>query len=76
MGYPDDIIIFIKSKEEHLEHLKKIFQKLREYGLKMKREKCDFSKKHLQYLDHLVLEQGFKPLPEKIHTRENINPGI
>ena len=31
----------------------------------MKREKCDFFKKHLQYLGHLVSEEGFKPLPEK-----------
>ena len=62
MGYLDDIIIFSRTEEEHLEHLEKIFRKLREYGLKMKREKCDFFKKHLQYLGHLVLEEGFKPL--------------
>ena len=53
MGYLDDIIIFSKTEEEHLEHLEKIFKKLREYGLKMKREKCNFFKKHLQYLGHL-----------------------
>ena len=54
MGYLDDIIIFSKPEGEHLEHLEKIFWKLREYGLKMKREKCYFFKKHLQYLGHLV----------------------
>ena len=54
MGYCDHIIIFSKTEVEHIEHLEKIFQKLREYGLKMKREKCDFFKKHLQYLGHLV----------------------
>ena len=31
MGYLDDIIIFSRTEEEHLEHLQKIFQKLREY---------------------------------------------
>ena len=54
MGYLDHIIIFSRT-EEHLEHLEKIFRKLREYGLKMKREKCNFFKKHLQYLGHLAL---------------------
>ena len=54
MGYHDDIIIFSKSEEEHLDHLEKIFQKLREYRLEMKRKKCDFFKKHLQYLGHLA----------------------
>ena len=38
MGYLDNIIIFSRTEEEHLEHLEKIFQKLREYRLKMKRE--------------------------------------
>ena len=60
MKYLDNIVIFSRTEEEHLEHLEKIFQKLREYGLKMKREKCDFFKKHLQYLGHLVSEEGFK----------------
>ena len=45
MAYLDNIIIFSRTKEEHLEHLENIFWKLREYGLKMKREKCDFLQK-------------------------------
>ena len=72
MGYLDDIIIFSRTEEEHLEHLEKIFQKLREYRLKMKREKCDFFKKHLQYLGHLVSEEGFEPVLEKIKTIKNM----
>ena len=74
MGYLDDIIIFSRSEEEHLEHLEKIFQKLREYRLKMKREKCDFFKKHLQYLGHLVSQEGFKLLLEKIKSIRNMPP--
>ena len=72
MGYLDDIIIFSRTEEEHLEHLEKIFWKLREYGLKMKREKCVFPKKHLQYLGHLVSEEGFEPLLEKIKSIKNM----
>ena len=71
MGYLDDIIIFSKIEEEYLE---KIFRKLREYGLQMKREKCDFFKKHLQYLGHLVSEERFEPLPEKIKSIKNMPP--
>ena len=74
MGYLDDIIIFSRTEEEHLEHLEKIFWKLREYGLKMKRKKCDFFKKHLQYLGHLVSEEGFEPLPKKIKSIKNMLP--
>ena len=68
MGYLDDIIIFSKTEEEHLEHLKEIFVRLRKFGLKMKREKCSFFKKHIQYLGHLVSERGFEPLPEKLES--------
>ena len=34
----------------------------------MKREKCDFFKKHIQYLGHLIAEEGFTPLPEKLES--------
>ena len=41
--YLDDII-FSKNEEEHLEHLRIIFQRLKEASLKLKRSKCDFMK--------------------------------
>ena len=68
MGYLDDIIIFSKSEEEHLKHVESIFRRLEHFGLKMKREKCAFFKKHIQYLGHLISEEGFKPLPEKLES--------
>ena len=68
MRYLDNIIIFSQSEEEHLEHLERIFQRLQQFGLKMKREKCAFFKKHIQYLGHLVSESGFEPLPEKLEA--------
>ena len=68
MGYLDDIIIFSKTKEEHLQHLEEIFVRLHKFGLKMKHEKCSFFKKHIQYLGHLVSEKGFKPLLEKLES--------
>ena len=68
MGYLDNIIIFSKTEEEHLQHLEEIFVRLRKFGLKMKHEKCSFFKKHIQYLGHLVSEKGFEPLLEKLQS--------
>ena len=68
MAYLDDIIIFSKSEEEHLEHLRIIFQRLKAAGLKLKRSKCDFMKKHIQYLGHLISEEGIQPLTEKLES--------
>ena len=68
MGYLDDIIIFSKTQEEHLEHLETIFNRLREAGLKLKLQKCSFFKKHIQYLGHLISDEGIQPLPEKLES--------
>ena len=72
MGYLDDIIIFSNNKIEHLRHIEEIFTRLERFGLKMKREKCDFFKKHIQYLGHLIAEDGFTPLPEKLESIRNM----
>ena len=68
MGYLDDIIIFSRSEEEHLDHLEQVFQRLKEAGLKLSLEKCSFFKKHIQYLGHLLSEEGIQPLPEKLES--------
>ena len=65
MGYLDNIIIFSNNELEHLQHIEEIFKRLECFGLKMKREKCNFFKKHIQYLGHLIAEEGFTPLPRE-----------
>ena len=68
MGYLDDIISYSRSEKEHLEHLEhlEIFSRLRAAVLKLKLEKCSFFKKHIQYLGHLISEEGIQSLPEKL----------
>ena len=68
MGYLDDIIIFSRSEEEHLDHIEQVFKRLEEAGLKLSLEKCSFFKKHIQYLGHLLSEEGIQPLPEKLES--------
>ena len=65
MGYLDDIIIFSKTEEQHLEE---IFERLWKAGLKLKLQKCSFFKKHIQYLGHLISDKGIQPLPEKLES--------
>ena len=65
MGYLDNIIIYSRWEEEHLEHLEEIFSRLRAAGLKLKLEKCCFFKKHIQYLGHLISREGIPTLTRK-----------
>ena len=65
-AYLDDIIIFSKNEEEHLQHLEIIFERLLEAGLKLKRSKCSFMTMHIEYLGHLILEKGIELMPNKL----------
>ena len=50
MAYLDDIIIYSSNPEEHLEHIRTVFEKLRDAKLSMKLSKCHFFTNEIQYL--------------------------
>ena len=52
--YIDDINIYSETFEDHLKHIRLVNQKLREAGLKLKRKKCSFLKKKLEFLGHII----------------------
>jgi hypothetical protein len=54
----DDILIYSKSREEHGEHLKSVLQVLREHKIYAKFSKCDFFSKRVNYLGHVIIEEG------------------
>jgi hypothetical protein len=66
--YLDDILIMSKSPAEHIEHLRMVFEKLREYRLQAKLSKCKFLQEQIKYLGHLLSAQGVQPDPAKIQT--------
>ena len=68
MAYLDDIIIFSQNEEDHLKHIEIIFKKLKKADLKLKESKCDFFKKEIHYLGHLISVNGILPLPEKLES--------
>lgn len=64
--YLDDIILFSKTVEEHLERLVRVLGRLRSAGLKLKPEKCSLMRKSVSFLGHVVSEAGIATDPEKI----------
>jgi hypothetical protein len=65
--YVDDVIIHTKgAMEHHFDHIKQVFQTLRDAKLKIKLKKCHFCLPSLNFLGHVVGRGGIKPDPEKI----------
>ena len=58
IAYLDDIIIFSKTPQEHLSHIRKVFKKLRSAKLSMKMSKCNFFSKEIQYFGHILSATG------------------
>ena len=71
-GYLDDILVFSPDMESHLKHLRLLFERLRVTDLKLKEVKCNFLKRHIQYLGHIVSGEGITPLPEKLDNIQKI----
>ena len=44
LAYIDDVLISSSSPEEHLQHVEKVFQRFREYGIVINPIKCEFGK--------------------------------
>lgn len=64
--YMDDIIIFSTSLPEHIENLRKVFQRLRDKNLKIQLDKSEFLQKNVKFLGHIITPEGIKPNPDKI----------
>lgn len=72
--YLDDLIIFCKTFDEHLERLQLVLR-LQKHGLKLKPSKCQLMRKEMQYLGHLVSAEGVPTDPEKIsRVRDWVRP--
>ena len=52
--YLDDILVFSKNIQDHATHLRWVFGRLRENGLKAKLAKCAFGLSSVDYLGHVI----------------------
>ena len=66
--YLDDILIFSKTLQEHIHHIRKALEKLRTAKLYARLHKCSFFQKRVEYLGFDVSAQGVQPSPEKVRT--------
>ncbi|GJT44598.1 putative reverse transcriptase domain-containing protein [Tanacetum coccineum] len=67
----DDILIYSHNKEEHANHLRIILELLKKEKLYAKFSKCDFWIHIVQFLGHLIDNQGLHVDPAKIEAVKN-----
>ncbi len=66
MGYLDDIIVSSKTIEEHIEQLRNVLEVHKEFGMKLKLSKCKVLQTQVEYLGHLVSEEGIQMVPSYV----------
>ena len=64
--YIDDILIASENREQHLEHIEVVLERLQKYGLKISLEKCHFLQSQVNYLGFEITTDGCKPLQSNI----------
>ena len=64
--YLDDILIFSNTKDEHIDHLRKVFAKLAEYSFHLRMDKCELMIDKIEVLGHTIEGRMIMPSMEKI----------
>ena len=69
--YLDDVIVFGRMEEEHLECLRVVFESFREFNLQLKPSKCSFFWLEIVYLTHHMSQEGIHPSQDNLHAIED-----
>jgi transposase InsO family protein len=69
--YLDDILIATRTKEEHYDVIKEVFERIRQTGLRIKPSKCKILRQEVKFLGHIINHKGIQTDPEKIAAIEN-----
>ncbi|GBM58377.1 Transposon Ty3-G Gag-Pol polyprotein [Araneus ventricosus] len=67
-SFIDDILIASKSPQEHMLHLRALFERLCYYGLTINHSKCKFGESSLEFLGYQISENGLQPLPDRVEA--------
>lgn len=66
--YLDDILIFSKNKNEHVEHVKEVLRELQEASIRLKLKKCEFHVQETEFLGHWISTEGIYIDQNKVTT--------
>lgn len=70
-GYVDDLILVSRDFDSHILLIRKVLNRLKQAGLSVNLEKCEFCKPELKYLGYIVNENGLQTDPKKLEAIDN-----
>lgn len=71
VNYIDDILIFSKSFEEHIDHLTQLLEAIMKEGFRLKLSKCTFALDSVQYLGHIIKHNTISPMKDNLISIRN-----
>jgi hypothetical protein len=66
--YLDDILVYSKTYEEHVQHVRYVLTTLRDTDLRIKAEKTEFYKQEVKFLGYIISREGLKMDSKKIEA--------
>lgn len=69
--YMDDMLIYSKTAEDHVSHVRQVLDTLKHHELLAKPSKCEFFTQQVEYLGHIVGGQGVQVDPSKVEAIAN-----
>ena len=71
LAYLDDVVIFSKTFDEHLEDVRQVFDRIKAAKLKIKPSKCFFGSNRMKFLGHIISSEGISCDPDKVEKVKN-----
>jgi hypothetical protein len=66
--YLDDIMIYLTTLKEHVQHVSQILKCLKKRNLRLKSKKCEFHQEEIDFLEFVVERHGIRMNLEKIRA--------
>ncbi|BHF83514.1 hypothetical protein SprV_0902665700 [Sparganum proliferum] len=73
-AYIDDVLVASRDVEEHLQHLTLLFGRFQQFGVTLHPFKCVLGATSLEFLGHLIVSNGIRPLPSKVAAIPDFPP--
>ena len=69
--YIEDVLIMSSTREQHLQILESVLQRLQQHGVKVRKEKCKFLSPSVEFLGYCIDEKGRHPLQNEVQAIHN-----